>query len=337
MSAVMRPLRRVVAWLGRATATHRPPFRWPRPTGARRAAGGLLVAVSIAATGMTGAARRPAPLPATHTAIVTRARQVLDQALTARNPDSRKVAVQALGLIGPHEPYLGRLLAMTGDRDVPVRVAAIGSLVDLDDRRTLPALRHAYDDPVPEVSFAAAKALHAMGDPVGREALIDVVRGGDDAASGYVSTRGRSLARMFYTPRAIIPYLVARGIGMAHVAGLGAGVASLQGLMADQNISGRAAAALLLGQDPDARVLPALRAALHDKDAGVRAAAVHALALRDDAALEGDLLPLLDDRALEVRVRAAAACLRLELLGAPRDDGAPAKARAAPRGSPAAG
>lgn len=42
--------------------------------------------------------------------VAATARTILDQALIARNPDTRKVAVEALGMIGPHEPYLGRLL-----------------------------------------------------------------------------------------------------------------------------------------------------------------------------------------------------------------------------------
>jgi len=59
-------------------------------------------------------------------------------------------------------------------------------------------------------------------------------------------------------------------------------------------------------------VLQALKDALTDKDWSVRAAAVHAIALRNDPALESDLVPLLDDKKEAVRVRAAAGYLRLE-------------------------
>jgi HEAT repeat protein len=44
----------------------------------------------------------------------------------------------------------------------------------------------------------------------------------------------------------------------------------------------------------------------------VRAAACHALALRNDRKLEPDLIPLLEDKKPAVRLRAAAGCLRLE-------------------------
>lgn len=280
----------------------------------------LLTLLLLCFVAMPAQAANPAgPEPAGPDATIRRARIILDEALTARNPDTRKAAVEALGLIGPREPYRARLMAMTGDEDVEVRVAAIASLLDLHDRSVLPAIRKAYDDPIPEVSFAAAKALLSMDDPVGRTALIDILSGGDDTASGYVSSNGRSFKRMFYAPKTAIPFLMAHTIGLAHVAGLGAGVASLEGLLTDQNISGRATAALLLGTDRDPRVASALRVALHDKDTTVRAAVVHAIALRDDPALERDLLPLLDDRKDEVRTRAAAGCVRLELIAAEID------------------
>jgi HEAT repeat protein len=44
----------------------------------------------------------------------------------------------------------------------------------------------------------------------------------------------------------------------------------------------------------------------------VRAAAVHALVLRDNPAFETDIVPLLDDKTEGVRLRAAAGYLRLE-------------------------
>ena len=252
-----------------------------------------------------------------------RAHVILDDALKARNPDTRKLAVQAMSLIGPREPYLSELKAMLHDDDVQVRVAVIASLLDLKGKDTVSTLREALGDPVPEVSFAAAKALATLGDASGRDVLIAVLAGEHEAASGYFTAQGRGALRMFYTPKAMIPYLVGRGIGFAHVAGLGLGIASLEGLLSDPNISSRAAAALMLSNDPDPRVLLAMREALADKDASVRAATVHAIALRDDPALEVELRPFLDDKDESVRTRAAAACLRLELIPLPAPTQAP--------------
>ena len=107
-------------------------------------------------------------------------------------------------------------------------------------------------------------------------------------------------------------FALQQGATFAPVPGLGAGVSSLQGILSDPSVSGRAAAALLLGADKEPEVLQALQDALADKDWSVRAAAVHAIALRNDPALEPDLVPLLEDRKEAVRVRAAAGYLRLE-------------------------
>ena len=58
----------------------------------------------------------------------------------------------------------------------------------------------------------------------------------------------------------------------------------------------------------------ALEDALADANWSVRAAAVHAIALRNDPKLENDLVPLLADKKEAVRVRAAASYLRLEAI-----------------------
>ena len=59
-------------------------------------------------------------------------------------------------------------------------------------------------------------------------------------------------------------------------------------------------------------MLPALQDALDDKDWSVRAAAAHAIALRNDPSLAKDQIPLLEDKKEAVRDRAAAGYLRLE-------------------------
>ena len=85
----------------------------------------------------------------------------------------------------------------------------------------------------------------------------------------------------------------------------------MQALLSDPGISGRATAALMLAHETDQATLDALRDALNDKDWSVRAAAVHALALRRDPRLKTALEPLLADENQAVRLRAAAGDLRL--------------------------
>jgi HEAT repeat protein len=243
-----------------------------------------------------------------------RAHLILKDALISQNPETRKHAAQAMGLIGPHEPYQSELAAMLDDPDVQVRVSTVFSLADLKDDSILPALRKAMNDPVPEVSFAATRALWNLKQADGHDAMYAVLRGERDASSGYVKNEERAAVHAMHTPHQMMAFALHEGIGLAHVPGLGTAISSAEGILEDQNVPGRAAAALLIGKDDDPRVLPVLRAALKDSDDIVRAAAVHALAVRDDPALEADLRPMMEDKALAVQVRAAAGYLRLALL-----------------------
>jgi HEAT repeat protein len=247
-------------------------------------------------------------LPALH----DRAAGLLNVALTDKNPDTRKQAVQALSLAATSEPYLSQVEGMLADKDVEVRLATVTSIVDLKNKRTIGALKNALNDDVPEVSFAAAKALWALQDPAGRDALVAVLSGETKIASGFLTRQKREALRMFQTPKTLFTFALMQGIGMAPIPGVGQGVSSLQGILSDPGVSGRAASALLLANDKSPEVLTALRDALADKDWSVRAAAVHALALRNNPAFAADLTPLFDDKKEAVRLRAAAGWLRLE-------------------------
>lgn len=244
-----------------------------------------------------------------------RCREILDAVLKDRNPEVRKQGVQALGLVSPNEPYLSHLAAAMEDKDVEVQLAAITALVDLRNRRTIPALRKALEDEVPEVSFASAKALWTLNDPKGREALLAVLNGEMKTSSGFLTKQKRDTLRMLHTPKTTFLFAVKTGVGFAPVPGLGEGVSSLQGILSDSGVSGRATSALMLAADKSPDVVPALLDALTDTDASVRAAAVHALALRNDRSVAPKLLPLLDDKKDAVRARAAAGYLRLTGIG----------------------
>ena len=265
----------------------------------------------------------PASPGARPPALEDRARSLLEEALKDGNPDVRAQAVQALGLVGPREPYISELEAMLNDKDVAVRLATVASLMDLRNPRTPSALKKALADDVPEVSFSAAKALWNLHEPEGKDALLSVLAGETKTSSGYITKQKRDTFRLIHTPKTMFLFALKEGMGLAPVPGLGAGASSLQGILADPSVSGRATTALLLSNDRDPQVLEALRDALGDKDASVRAAAVHAIALRDDPAVVNDLAPVLDDKKEAVRVRAAAALLRLQWLEAQKHKPAP--------------
>jgi len=234
---------------------------------------------------------------------------IITEALADKNPDTRVQAVQSMGLIGVHEPYISTLNGMLDDKDVQVRVAVVNSLVDLKNKGTVPVLKKALTDEVPEVSFAAAKALWSLKDPEGEDALVAILSGEMKASSSFLTKQKRDALRLLMVGIRV-------GAGFAPVPGLGMGISSLQGILNDPAVSGRAATALLLASEKDPRVLAALIEALQDKEPSVRAAACHAIALRNDRKLEKDLIPLLEDKKPAVRLRAAAGCLRLESLPA---------------------
>jgi HEAT repeat protein len=253
-------------------------------------------------------------------------RGILQQALEDKNPDTRKQAVLALSLLGTQ--FLTPLKGMLHDEDVEVRLAAVASVTEVKSPQALAALREALDDEVPEVSFAAAKALWGVRDDAGRQALLAILGGETKTASNFLSKRKREALRTVRSRRALLLFAMHRSIGFAPVPYLGVGVASMQALLNDPSISGRATAALMLAHERDQATLDGLRDALTDKDWSVRAAAVHALAMRRAPRLKNDLAPLLEDQNQAVRLRAAAGYLAASARPARPAGGAAARAGA---------
>lgn len=242
------------------------------------------------------------------------AKDLINQALADKNPDTRKQAAIALSLVGSREPYATQLEALLDDKDVQVRLAAIASLADVKNARTIPALHKALNDEVPEVSFAAAQSLWTLKDPEGKKALLAIASGESKASSSYFAKQKRDALRMMHTPKTMFLFVVKQGAGFAPIPGLGEGISSMQALLSDPSVSGRATAILLLEKDKDPETLAAIREALQDKEWSVRAAAVHALVLRDDPSIRSEIAPLVDDKSEPVRLRAAAGYLRLDAL-----------------------
>src|SRR5437762_1547925 len=87
-------------------------------------------------------------------------RDILNQALTDKNPDTRKQAVVALSLVGTQ--YLGTLRDMLQDKELDVRLAAVASLAEVRKPEAIRVLHDALNGETPEVSFAAAKALWGL-------------------------------------------------------------------------------------------------------------------------------------------------------------------------------
>jgi HEAT repeat protein len=243
---------------------------------------------------------------------VQRCQSMLAEAAQDKNPDVRKRAAEALSLVGVKDNALQSLAPMLDDHDVSVRIAAVITLGDFKDDRTLPLLKKALQDHVPEVDFAAAKVLYQMHDPDGVQFLLDVVSGESKASSSYLSKEKRSALRMLHTPTKLFTYIAIQAAGFAPVPGLEFGISSAQGILSAPDSSARAASLLLIGSSRDPTLADAVGSALSDKEWSVRAAAVHLVAMHPFPEFREKLIPLLDDNKDAVRVRAAAAYIRLQ-------------------------
>ncbi len=240
-----------------------------------------------------------------------RCRTILDDAAHDRNPDGRKGAAEALSLVGVRDALVS-LGPMLDDHDVPVRIAVVVTLGDFKDNRTIPLLKKALQDTVPEVDFAAAKVLYQLHDPAGVEFLLDVVSRESKASSGFVTKEKRGALRMLHTPTQLFIGIAIGAAGFAPVPGLGFGLSSAEGILSAPDSSARAASLLLIGASRNPDLADAVESALTDKEWSVRAAAAHLIALHPFPQFREALIPLLDDNKDAVRVRAAAAYIRLQ-------------------------
>ena len=245
---------------------------------------------------------------------VARCRSMLDAAVHDRNPDGRKVAAEALSLVGVKDNALELLAPMLADHNVSVRIAVVATLGDFKNNPSVsvPLLKKALQDPVPEVELAAAKVLYQLHDPEGARFLFDVVGGKSKASSSYLTTEKRTALRMLHTPTKLFTVIAFQAVGFVPVPGLGFGISSAQGILSDPESSARAASLLLIGSSPDPTLADAVGSALSAKEWSVRAAAVHVVAMHPFPQYREKLVPLLDDKRSAVRVRAAAAYIRLQ-------------------------
>jgi HEAT repeat protein len=243
---------------------------------------------------------------------VQKCQTILNDAVHDRNPDIRKGAAEALSLVGVKDNALESLGPMLDDHDVTVRIAVVTSLGDFKDNRALPLLKKALQDPVPEVDFSAAKLLYQLHDPEGMKFLLDVVNKESKATSSYISNEKRTALRMFHTPTKLFIFIGIEAVGFAPVPGLGFGISSAQGILSASDSSARAASLLLIGRSRDPALANAVGSALSDKEWSVRAAAAHLVAMHPFPEFREKLIPLLDDKKDGVRVRAAAAYIRLQ-------------------------
>lgn len=241
-----------------------------------------------------------------------RCRKMLSDAAQDKNPDVRKDVAEALGMVGVKDGALESLGPMLDDRDVLVRTAVVASLGDFKDARTLPLLKKALDDPVPEVDFAAAKVLYELHDPDGVQYFLAVVNKESKASSSFIEKEKRTALRLLHTPTQLFTTIAIGAAGFIPVPGLGYGFSSARGILSAPDSSARAASLLLIGNSSDPTLADTVGSALTDSEWSVRAAGAHVVAMHPFPQFREKLVPLLDDKKDAVRVRAAAAYIRLQ-------------------------
>jgi HEAT repeat protein len=274
--------------------------------------GTALLAATIGLPALAAVPQNASITPRSRPIDITMAHNILNVGLASSDPDVRARAIAAVGMIARTQSVRKRIEGFLSDKNEHVRIAAVDTLADLHFHRSIPALEKVMNnDPVPEVEFAAAKALFKLGDPKGKQMLEVVLYGKLDTKSSYIERQKRKFFSHFYSVQRATIYLIDQGSGFVPVPGVGMGLSEAANLMDDQGLSPRATIVLMLGRQKDPGTDNLLKFALKDSDWSVRASAVLMIALTARQELREDLVPLMSDSDARVRFRAAGAYLHL--------------------------
>jgi HEAT repeat protein len=289
-----------------------------RALGALLACVVALVIAPLAAYSQTRTQPQTQPQPPTPTAVVLSVPQVklaqqsawdlLNKTFLSQNSSERRDAVAALSLIGNGQS-VSMIETALSDKSPEVRAQAINCLVDLNARDAIPKLKPLLKDSSPEVVFTAARALSQLGDPSGRDVLIEVLTG-ERHVSGSMVGSGLTWAKQL-SPVNVLFFGVGEAATIVVAPYAGIGVSVVRQLTADHTSPARITAAQSLANDDNQRVTDILEKALHDHNWAIRAASAQALGNFSSTAPILQLTPLLKDKKREVRLVAASSIIRL--------------------------
>jgi HEAT repeat protein len=210
-----------------------------------------------------------------------------------------------LGLV-PHDSVAEKLAAESlHDSNAEVRAAAASALGHMGAKAVIPALKDAIKDREPEVVLAAASSLRLLGDPDAYLVYYAVLTGKRKSGEGLIAEQKKMLS----DPKKMAKFSFEQGIGFVPFGGLSYGI--LKTLTKDDVSPVRAASAFALAHDPDPVSGDALVAAVSDKSWIVRAAALDAIAQRNDPSLIVGIMRALGDEKAEVQYTGAATIYRL--------------------------
>ena len=257
---------------------------------------------SMAAQTQSPAANLPAKPPESPS---EKAWRVLHEGVKDANADRRAKTVRALGLLtGNSEAEKVAVLALK-DGKPNVRLAAAAALGSMHAENSKGNLEEALGDSEPSVVLAAANSLLLLHDDVGYDAYYEVLTGERRAGKGLIKEQLDTLKNK----KKMAEMGFEEGIGFIPFAGIGYEI--FKTVMKNDSSPLRAAAAKKLAHDPGPDAAEALVKAAGDKNLTVRAAALEAIALREDRSLIPKVSAALDDDKDLVRFTAAACVAHL--------------------------
>ena len=230
---------------------------------------------------------------------------ILHEGLKDTNPDKRAKAARALGLLtGSAEAEKAAVFALK-DGKPNVRLAAAVALGSMHAENAKGNLEEALGDSEPSVVLASANSLLLLHDDVGYDTYYEVLTGEKRAGKGLIKEQLDTLK----DKKKVAQMGFEEGIGFIPFGGIGYEI--FKTVTKNDASPIRAAAAKKLAHDPEPDAAEALAKAAADKDWKVRAAALDAIALREDASLVSRIVPSMDDKNDVVRFTAAACVAHL--------------------------
>ncbi len=233
---------------------------------------------------------------------------ILQSNWNEKGTEKRAQAVRVLALLPRDSRALALAKEAASDETAEVRAAAATVLGRLHDKSSIQVLHKLLGDKEPSVALAAASALIPSNDPLAYEAYYEFLTGFRKTGNGMIAEQMKTLR----DPKKMAEIGIEDGIGFVPYAGIG--LSAFKTLRADDVSPVRAAAAKLLGSDPDPVSGQALVTATTDKSWLVKAAALEAIAKRGDPKLLDGVVPAMMDDNTAVRCTAAAAVIRLSTI-----------------------
>lgn len=232
--------------------------------------------------------------------------EILHDGLKDTSADKRAHAVRALGLLtGNTEAEKAAILALQ-DEKANVRKAAAHALGAMRAENAKGNLEEALGDSEPGVVLAAANSLLLLHDDVGYDTYYEVLTGEKRASKGLIKEQLDTLK----DKKKVAQMGFEEGIGFIPFGGIGYEI--FKTVTKNDSAPVRAAAAKKLAHDPEPDAGEALARAAEDKNWKVRAAALDAITLREDASLISRIASTMDDKNDVVRFMAAACIAHLD-------------------------